>query len=79
MLAIDLGAWRARSRELFPGVAASLTVGAAAAYLAEHYATPSVAAGHEDPFAGTGPGRAGNRMPEVFRLTRRPGLVDLGV
>lgn len=40
MLAIDLGAWRARSRELFPGVAASLTVGAAAAYLAEHYATP---------------------------------------
>ena len=27
MLAIDLGAWRARSRELFPGVAASLTVG----------------------------------------------------
>lgn len=40
MAAIDLGAWRALSRELFPGVAASLTVGAAAAYLAEHYATP---------------------------------------
>lgn len=38
----DLGAWRARGSELFPGIMASLIVGAAASYLAEHYATPKL-------------------------------------
>ncbi len=40
MLTVRLGAWRRRGQLLFPGVAASLIVGAAACYLAEHYATP---------------------------------------
>lgn len=42
MRSLNLAGWQARGRELFPGIVASLIVGAAASYLAEHYATPKL-------------------------------------
>jgi uncharacterized integral membrane protein (TIGR00698 family) len=42
VISVAIDGWQARGRELFPGVVASLIVGAAASYLAEHYATPKL-------------------------------------